>query len=59
MTRDEALAALRRPAATIHEPTADQAVARLLERISGHADAEALRDALVELGARALLEARE
>ena len=49
MTRVEALAALRQ---LCHGLASDLAgCARLLERIAATDDAEALRDALVELGA--------
>lgn len=54
MTRPLALQALRQLASGL---ACDQAgCSRLLERIGSHADAEALRDALVELGAHALLD---
>jgi hypothetical protein len=55
MTRSEALAAVRRLASGL---AADQAgILRLLERVSLDEDAEALRDALVELGAAVVLDA--
>ena len=55
MTRPEALALLRRLAVGL---VPDQAgCARLLERVAASEDAEALRDALTEEGARAVLEA--
>ena len=54
MTRTAALEALHRLAAGL--PQDDAGVRRLLERASVLDDAEALRDALVELGAKALLE---
>jgi len=54
MTRPEALTTLQRLAAGLSPDLAGQA--RLLERVSNEADAEALRDALVELGARLLLD---
>jgi hypothetical protein len=44
-------------AAGIDEPDAGAAVRRLLERVSTRADALELRAALVELGARAVVEA--
>lgn len=55
MTREEARAALARLAAGVREESEDLAVGRLLERISAHDESEALRDALTEVGARALL----
>ena len=54
MTRAEAVAIVRRLAAGL-DPT-DTGVRRLLERISVRDDAEALRDALTEAGAAAVLE---
>ena len=54
MTRPEALATLRRLAGTL-APDLD-GVRRLLERVASHDDAEALRSALTELGAAALLD---
>lgn len=55
MTRADALSTLRRMA---HGLAADLAgCARLLERVAADEEAEALRDALVELGAHELLEA--
>lgn len=54
MNRPEALAVLRTVAGRL-EPDA-AGCARLLERISTQAEAELLRDVLVELGARALLD---
>ncbi len=53
MTRDGAVEVLRRLAVGLGPDLAG--CARLLERISETDDAEALRDALVETGARALL----
>jgi hypothetical protein len=54
MTRDEALGVVRRPTAGL---APDQAgCSRLLERIAGHDDAEALRDALVLVGAERVLD---
>jgi len=53
MTRAEALAQLGRLAVGLAPDL------RLLERIAGHEDAEALRDALVEVGATALLDGAE
>ena len=56
MTRDQALALLR---SLSHGLGPDlEGTRRLLERVSVHADAETLRDALTELGAKALLEER-
>jgi len=54
MTRGEALAVLRRLSAGLHPDL--EGVRRLLERASVHAEAEVLRDALTEEGARALLD---
>ncbi len=53
MERAEAIALVRRLAVDIHEPTEEEAVARLLERVS-QAEPE-VRSALVEVGARAVL----
>lgn len=53
MTRDEAHAALRKLALGISEADDEQAAARLVERLAG-AEPE-LRDALLEVGAKALL----
>jgi len=54
MTRVEALEELRRLG---HRLTPSPAgVARLLERAAAHDEAEVLRDALVECGARLLLD---
>ncbi len=50
--RHEALDAVRRVAATVAEPTEDERVSRLLERVAGD---DVLRAALVEAGARAVL----
>jgi len=50
--REQALDAVRRVAATVVEPTEDECVSRLLERIAGD---DVLTSALVEAGARALL----
>jgi len=56
MSREEALATLRRLGLGL-DP--DQAgCSRLLERVAAEREAEALRDALVELGVEALLDAR-
>ena len=52
-THDEALAVLRRLAVGITEPTEDEAVQRLIERVAT-AEPE-VRAALLELGARAVL----
>jgi hypothetical protein len=57
MTRQEALSAVAQRAAGLDAD--DAGVRRLLERISQADQAEALRAALTELGARAVLEARE
>lgn len=54
MTRPEALATLRRLALGL--PLDVSGIGRLLERIARHDEAEALRDALVELGAKSYLE---
>lgn len=54
MTRPDAVRELRRLADGLSADLAGQS--RLLERISNQDEAEALRDALVEFGARALLE---
>jgi hypothetical protein len=54
VTRTEAIAIVRRLAAGLD--ASDSSVRKLLERISVHDDAEALRDALVEAGAQAVLE---
>ena len=54
MTRGDARVALRRLAHGLDPDLAGRA--RLLERIAGSDDAELLRDALVELGARELLD---
>jgi len=54
VTRQDALQALRRLAVGLAPDLAG--CARLLERVSVHEDAEALRDALTELGAEALLD---
>lgn len=54
MTRGEALAVVYRLAVGL---PADLAGAeRLLERVAGHEEAEALRAALTELGAKVVLE---
>lgn len=56
MTRDQALKAVQRLAIGLPaEADVDATVARLMERISATEDAELLRDALAEAGARALL----
>ena len=54
MNRQEAVTALQRLAVGLEPDVAGEA--RLLERVSSSHDPEALRDALVELGAEALLE---
>jgi len=54
MTRQEALVALRRLAVGLAPDLAG--VARLLERVSVHDEAEALRAVLTERGAEALLD---
>ncbi len=54
MTRSEALDAVRKLAGGLPPDLAG--CARLLERISNHDDAEALRDVLTEARARALLD---
>jgi hypothetical protein len=54
-TRSEALATVRRLAASLDASDPDAASARLLERISQRDDAAELRAALVELGALALV----
>lgn len=56
MTREAALLDLRRLACGL-EPDVN-GCARLLERVSQASEAEALRDALAELGAQALLRER-
>ena len=53
MTREEAALALVRLAAQVREPDPEVAAGRLLERIA-EVQPE-LRDALVELGARAVI----
>ena len=53
MTRAAALVELRRLARGLD--TTDAGVARLRERIATHAEPEALKDLLAELGAAALL----
>lgn len=53
MERAEALALVRRLAVDVHEPTEEEAVARLLERVANAAPE--LKAALVELGALAVL----
>jgi hypothetical protein len=55
MTREKAHVTLKVLAGSVHELTEDQAAVRLLERISASEDPSMLRDALVELGARAIL----
>jgi hypothetical protein len=55
MTRSQAIAVLQRVAAGVDELTEHERLARLLERVSVHEDAPALRDALVELGAAVLV----
>ncbi len=57
MTRPQALDVVRRLAVGLGADLAG--VARLLERVSVHEEAEALRDALAEEGARRLLEGEE
>ena len=57
MTREEARTALRALAAGLAPDV--EGVRRLLERISVHTDAEALRDFLTEEGAARLLEDEE
>ena len=54
MTRVEALDVLRRLAVGLEPDLAG--CTRLLERVSVHEEAEALRDALTERGAEALLD---
>jgi hypothetical protein len=54
VTRTDALDLLRRLAVGLTPDVAG--CSRLLERIAGQEDAEALRDALVELGAEELLD---
>jgi hypothetical protein len=54
VTREQALTAIRAQAIGLEPDLAG--CARLLERLSVHAESECLRDALTELGARALLE---
>jgi hypothetical protein len=53
MTRPEALAALRQLTAGL--PLDNRGTGRLLERVASHDEAEALRDALAELGASSFL----
>ena len=55
MTHPEAIAAIRSLAAGL-EPD-DAGFRRLLERISAETEPECLRDALIEMGAKALVEA--
>jgi hypothetical protein len=55
VTRDEAMAVILGLTAGLGAD--DGGVRRLLERIATNADAETLRDALVEAGARSVLEA--
>ena len=55
MTRDEALAELRKMVASLYRSDFEAAAVRLLERISCRADALELRSALVEEGARSML----
>ena len=59
MTRDHALDALRTMIGSLDRTDLEAAKARLLERVSLRVDSLELRAALVELGAAALLEARE
>jgi len=54
MTHDQADLVLHRLAAGLQPDVAG--ILRLLERISQHDEAEALRDRLVELGAAAVLD---
>ncbi|MCL4822106.1 MAG: hypothetical protein KJ067_23510 [Vicinamibacteria bacterium] len=54
-TRGEALATLRRLAAPLQTDDVEASASRLLERISLRDDAEELRAALVETGARAFV----
>ena len=56
MTRQEALDVVGRLSAGLGAD--DAGVRRLLERVSQHDEAERLRDALIEAGAAAVLEAR-
>ena len=56
MTSDEAIEAVRQLTLGLpHEDTLDATVARLMERIAASPQADVLRDALVEHGARALV----
>lgn len=55
MTRPEALDAVRRLAHWLPPGDVEATVARLMERVASTEDAELLRDALTEMGARALL----
>jgi hypothetical protein len=57
MNREEARTTLGRLVATVREETEDQAAVRFLERIAATQDPEALRDALVEVGAATILRA--
>jgi hypothetical protein len=59
--RAATLAAIRALAVGIHEPTREENIARLLERIaaSEHQTAERMRAALVEVGAMALMNEAE
>lgn len=50
MTHEEAIAELRRLAATVKEPDMAGAVARLAERIANHDHADELRAAAAGLG---------
>ena len=54
MTREDALQALQRLAVGLEPDLAG--CARLLERVSVHEEAEVLRDVLVELGVRVVLD---
>jgi hypothetical protein len=57
MTHSEAMAAIRRLASGLQPDIAG--CARLMERLSVHAESECLRDALIVVGRRALLESLE
>lgn len=57
MSRAEALAAVRRLTLGLEPDLAG--THRLLERIASHPDAEILRDALLDLGARSILDIQE
>lgn len=55
MTRDAAIAAVRKLTLGLPPGDMDARAARLMERIASDPRADVLRDALVEHGARALL----